>query len=206
MFLRSAFRPAVTRAVQSCFYSIDAQTMTVIDYMLKNEADAGEYYRNLSESTSNTGFKSIFAMLAAEEDKHYKALENVRVSGSDLMLDSSLTTSILKETKAVFEKMRDGLKDKGENIDTSSDQIKIYEAAREMEARNRDIYIEKAKSVQDPKIRSLFEIMAAEEQKHYIMIDEIVQMISKAEPGKGMWAESAEWNRLDDSLYDNWKY
>ena len=48
--------------------------------------------------------------------------------------------------------------------------------------------------------------VAAEEQKHYVMLDELIQFIGKAEPGSGRWTESAEFNRLDDDLYDNYKY
>ena len=40
--------------------------------------------------------------------------------------------------------------------------------------------------------------MAAEEQKHYIVLDEIVLAIGKAEPGV-----SLEFNRLNDALYDS---
>ena len=48
--------------------------------------------------------------------------------------------------------------------------------------------------------------VANEEQKHYVMMDELIQFIAKAEPGSGRWSESAEYNRLDDELYDNYRY
>ena len=48
--------------------------------------------------------------------------------------------------------------------------------------------------------------VANEEQKHYVMMDELIRFVAKAEPGSGRWAESAEYNRLDDELYDGYKY
>ena len=88
----------------------------------------------------------------------------------------------------------------------TKDQLELYLEAREIEARNRDEYIKRAQLATDPKVKALFQLVAAEEQKHYVMIDELIQFVSKAEPGRGAWAESAEFNRLDDALYDNYQY
>ena len=55
-------------------------------------------------------------------------------------------------------------------------------------------------------ILSMMLQVANEEQKHYVMMDELIQFVAKAEPGSGRWAESAEYNRLDDELYDGYKY
>lgn len=113
------------------------------------------------------------------------------------------TSTILRSTKSIFEEITE---DKSVDLLSSKDQLKLYEEARSIEERNRDEYIKRAKEATDPKVRALFELVAAEEQKHYVMMDELVQFIGKAEPGAGRHAESAEFNRLDDALYDGYKY
>eukprot|EP00997_Jenningsia_sp_PLL12_P005991 NODE_2533_length_907_cov_171.966200_g2080_i0.p1 GENE.NODE_2533_length_907_cov_171.966200_g2080_i0~~NODE_2533_length_907_cov_171.966200_g2080_i0.p1 ORF type:complete len:140 (-),score=48.76 NODE_2533_length_907_cov_171.966200_g2080_i0:215-634(-) len=139
-------------------------------------------------------------MLADEEAKHYKAIEQLRVSGDEMMDKPS---SILSDTRSIFQQIQD---DPKVSLLSSKDQMALYEGARDLEARNRDFYVEQAKDAKNPKVKALFQQMANEEQKHYVMIDELMQFVAKAEPGSGRWAESPEWVRLDDQLYDGWKY
>uniref|UniRef100_A0A7S4GDA3 Rubrerythrin diiron-binding domain-containing protein n=1 Tax=Eutreptiella gymnastica TaxID=73025 RepID=A0A7S4GDA3_9EUGL len=171
----------------------------VLEYLLKVEKDGEEYYRDLAAKAPNKGFQRIFTMLADEEQKHYAAIEDMAHSGETRLGKST----ILGVTKTIFEEVR-----ADPNVDflSSKDQLAVYTEARDIEARNRDEYVKRAKSVKDPKVRALFELVAAEEQKHYVMLDELIQFIGKAEPGSGRWTESAEFNRLDDDLYDNYKY
>eukprot|EP00667_Euglena_gracilis_P020824 EG_transcript_22617 len=148
---------------------------------------------------TNPGFKYIFTMLADEEAKHYRAIEELQASG-DLSLEKS---TILGETRNTFEQLK---ADPNAKITATKDQIDLYLEARAIEARNRDEYIKRAQLATDPKVKALFQLVANEEQKHYVMIDELIQFVGKAEPGRGAWIESAEFNRLDDALYDNYKY
>jgi|EP00669_Euglena_mutabilis_P006676 rubrerythrin len=171
----------------------------VMEYLLKVEKDGEEYYRKLAKDAGNPGFKYIFNMLADEEAKHYKAIEAMVSSGEQTLANSA----ILGETKNTFEKLR---ADPNAKITATRDQVELYIEARAVEASNRDEYLKRAQQVTDPKTRALFQLVAAEEQKHYVMLDELIQFIQKAEPGTGTWAESAEFNRLDDALYDNYKY
>jgi rubrerythrin len=173
--------------------------MGVLDYLLKVEKDGEEYYRGLAAKATNPGFKRILTMLADDEAKHYEAIEDMAHSGDTGMGKSS----ILATTKTIFESIRD---DPNVDLLSAKDQIALYEEARDLEARNRDEYIARAKAATDPKVRALFELVANEEQKHYVMMDELIQFIAKAEPGSGRWSESAEYNRLDDELYDNYRY
>uniref|UniRef100_A0A7S4FNN2 Rubrerythrin diiron-binding domain-containing protein n=1 Tax=Eutreptiella gymnastica TaxID=73025 RepID=A0A7S4FNN2_9EUGL len=164
--------------------------MDVLDYLLKVEKDGEEYYRGLAEKATNPGFKRILTMLADDEARHYQAIEDMAHSGDTGMGKST----ILKTTKSVFDQIR---ADPTVDLLAAKDQLELYAAARDLEARNRDEYIARASAASDPKVRALFELVANEEQKHYIMIDELIQFIQRD--------EEPDWEsyRLDDSLYDN---
>eukprot|EP00667_Euglena_gracilis_P027686 EG_transcript_34476 len=158
----------------------------VFEYLLKTEKDGEEFYRSLATKTSNAGFKYIFNMLADEEAKHYRAIETMDVS-SDLTLERS---TILGETRNVFEQIR---ADPNAKITSARDHIALYEEARNLEARSRDEYRRRAALATDPKVRALFQLVANEEQKHYVMIDELIKFVGKAEIGQGAHIESAEF-------------
>ena len=65
-------------------------------------------------------------------------------------------STILGVTKTIFEEVR-----ADPNVDflSSKDQLAVYTEARDIEARNRDEYVKRAKSVKDPKVRALFELV-----------------------------------------------
>lgn len=65
--------------------------------------DGEEYYRELAAKAPNAGFKYIFTMLADEELKHYRAIEDMHSSGETTLGKST----ILHSTKTIFEQLRD---------------------------------------------------------------------------------------------------
>eukprot|EP00667_Euglena_gracilis_P032340 EG_transcript_49403 len=111
--LRTALRPR---------YHGTADT-GVLDYLLKVEKDGEDYYRELAARAPNPGFKYIFTMLADEEAKHYRAIEELQASG-DLSLEKS---TILGETRNTFEQLK---ADPNAKITATKDQIDLYLEAR----------------------------------------------------------------------------
>ena len=65
-------------------------------------------------------------------------------------------SSILATTKTIFESIRE---DPNVDLLSAKDQIALYEEARDLEARNRDEYIARAKAATNPKVRALFELV-----------------------------------------------
>ena len=52
--------------------------MDIFEYALQMEKDGENFYRDLVRQTDNKGIKTILTMLADEEVKHYKAIEQVK--------------------------------------------------------------------------------------------------------------------------------
>jgi len=51
--------------------------MNIFEYAMQMEKDGEDYYRQLAQQTVNKGMRTILAMLADEEVKHYNVLESV---------------------------------------------------------------------------------------------------------------------------------
>ena len=56
--------------------------------------------------------------------------------------------------------------------------------------------MEKDGEAEDKEIELLFKKLAAEEDRHYRIMDNIVDFVSRPEPGN--WLENAEWHHLEE--------
>lgn len=160
--------------------------MNIFDYAMQLEKEGESYYRGLFEATQNNGLKSIFGWLADEEAKHYRIFESMKADSRPILTE----TTILRDAKTVFEQ----LKGKHESFHFENVQIEIYKKAQAMETKSRDFYQEKAKAVQDSYQQKLFLQIAEEEKKHYSLLENIIQFVSRPE----LWLENAEFYQLEE--------
>ncbi len=160
--------------------------MDIVEYALKMEKEGEAHYRTLSEQADNMGMKQIFDMLAKAEAEHYqtflKLKENQPVPSRD--------DAILSRVKNIFEQIHDT--EDWQNI--SGDQADAYRQARDVEKKSEEFYLEKAEELSDPVHKELCRAIAEEERKHYLVLDNILQLISHPDE----WIENAEWRHLDD--------
>ena len=141
------------------------------------------------DECNSVGLKNIFSMLADEEVKHYKFIEELRLQSGLPQIEN---TRILENVKNIFLEMKDGKQIP--HIDTT-EETNAYRKARDIEEKSRDFYLEKAETVDDEQEKLLLNLLAKEEEKHLHIMDNIVEFVSRAEPGK--WLENAEWQNLD---------
>jgi rubrerythrin len=160
--------------------------MNIYDYAMEKEKQAESLYRELVEKTSNEGFSNIFNMLANEEVKHYKLIEDMKNEVPAELSESD----ILPNAKKVFERMNQ----KKEEFVVETDLVEMYKKARGIEQQSRDFYLEKANEAGDAFQAEVFEKLAEEEQRHYLLIDNIIEMVLRPE----QWLENAEWHHMED--------
>lgn len=167
--------------------------MDIYTFAMKMEKDGEEYYRELAEKSSQ-GLAKIFTMLADEEVKHYEIVQELQQKSS---LPKVTKTELLQDVKNIFEDMRSGKLDfeQGLFIGTT-EETNAYRKARDIEAQSREFYLEKAGEAGDEEIELLLKSLAAEEDRHYRIMDNIVEFVSRPEPGN--WLENAEWHHLDE--------
>jgi rubrerythrin len=159
--------------------------MNIFEYAMQMEKDGEDYYRQLAQQTANKGLKTILAMLADEEVKHYNAIERMQSE------DAHMTdTTILTDAKNIFVQ----IKDSGASFDFDIKQTELYRKAQDIEERSRDFYLEKANEVDEQYQQDIFLRLAEEEKKHYFLLENIIEFVSRPET----WLENAEFYHLEE--------
>lgn len=160
--------------------------MDIFEFAMEKEKLSEDYYRQLSGKTENSGLKNIFGMLAGEEARHYDVVSKMK---EDSPVEVK-QTSVLSDAKAVFSKMRES----AENFNFDISQTELYRKARDIESESRDFYLAKAKEVTEEHLKGLFLQLAEEEKKHYFLLENIIEFVSRPE----QWLENAEFYHLEE--------
>ncbi len=159
--------------------------MNIFEYAMQMEKDGENYYRQLAWQTANKGLQTILTMLADEEVKHYNAIEKMQTT-EPLMAEAT----ILTDARNIFVQ----IKESGESFDFDIKQTDLYRKAQDIEKESQDFYTEKADEATEEYQRELFLKLADEERKHYFLLDNIIEFVSKPE----YWLENAEFFHLEE--------
>ncbi len=159
--------------------------INIFEYAMQMEKDGEGYYRQLAQQTANKGIRTILTMLADEEVKHYNAVEKMKTEKPQLA-----ETRILADAKNVFVQ----IKESGESFDFDIKQTELYKRAQDIEKKSRDFYTEKANEVTKEYQKELFLRLADEEKKHYFLLENIVEFVTRPET----WLENAEFYHLEE--------
>ena len=81
------------------------------------------------------------------------------------------------------------------HINTSEDAVN-FRKARDIEEMSQTFYLEKAEQVEGVEAKQIFLKLAQEEGKHLRIMENIVEFVSRPEPGN--WLENAEWTHLEE--------
>ena len=165
--------------------------MNIYQFAMQMEKDGENYYRQLAKESTLPGLGKIFVMLADEEVKHFKVIEELSRKNKNPQLAE---TEILENVKNVFASM------KGESkVDMHINTTKAaneYRKACTIEDMSQKFYLEKAETVEGEEERKIFLRLAAEEATHLRIMENIVEFVTRPEPGN--WLENAEWHHLDE--------
>jgi len=159
--------------------------VNIFIYAMQMEKDGEDYYYKLAQETNNKGLRAVFSMLAQEEAKHYEIISKARAARPQMA-----ETSILSDAKNVFAQMAEA----GDSFDPGAGQIGAYEKAREIEKKSMEFYKEKAGEVEQDYQKELFLKLAEEEKKHYFLVQNIIDFVSKPQT----WLENAEFCHLEE--------
>lgn len=168
--------------------------MDIFEFAMQKEKYSEDYYRELASKIGNKGLKNIFNMLADEEAKHYKIVQQIRTQIPLKITD----TPVLKNAKKVFEKMRGSTENFNPpnvwRVKFDISELQLYEKARDIEQESKDFYLEKAEEVADTHQKEIFKKLANEEQKHFIILENICDFVAKPQS----FLENAEFHHIDD--------
>lgn len=139
--------------------------MTVYDFAMQMEQDGKAYYNELRAKTENPAIQKIFDMLAQDEQDHYDAIKaSLKVIGVSKTLDHALN---------VFDQIK-------ENAETMYFEISedALRHALDIEYKSIKFYEEQNDKADHPDEKSLFTQLVSEESKHYILIENFLDIVS----------------------------
>ena len=154
--------------------------MNVYDFAMKMELDGKAYYERLSSETPVAALHNIFLSLAADEQKHYETVRDLKAGKVADMAESSA----LEKTRSLFDRpsaereAAAGLK----NV------LEGYRHARKIEADSIRFYEDMAKKEANPDALRLILQIAEEERKHYNIMDNICDFVQAPQTYLA-WAE-----------------
>jgi rubrerythrin len=159
------------------------RTMDIFEFAIKMEMDGQHYYENLAAQSRDASIKNVMKMLAEDEVKHRQAIEKIRLSTCGMA-----ETKILERARNVFEQMREF----GGIPELTGDEESLYRHAMDLENASHAFYLDRADQVARPEQRELFERLAEEEQKHYHLLQGLVDFVGRPKN----WLEDAEYNSI----------
>ena len=160
--------------------------MDVYDYAMQLERDGEHYYREAASGSPHEGLKKVFTMLADAEVVHFNVFKGMKEHEPGELPEASLLTDV----KNIFKAM----KEEGGLEGVNDSQIELYRKAQEIEKQTEDFYLSKAPLAAGPVERETFLRVAAEEHKHYLLLERMVDFVSRPE----QWLENAEFYHLEE--------
>ena len=159
--------------------------MDIFAYAMQMEKDGEIYYRELSAQTENDGIKNILTRLANAEVVHYKIFQAMKSKEQLQETDSKNLAGI----KNIFAQ----LKENGPS-GVNSTQVDLYRKAQDLEEKTRDFYLEQAKESKNEDEKAIFQKLANEEKKHYLILENIINFVNKP----ATWLENPEWYNVEE--------
>jgi rubrerythrin len=160
--------------------------MNIFDFAKEKEKYAEEFYRDRAAKSPDKGLAEVFLLLANEEEKHYELIEKMQ---ADAPVELGETT-VLADAAAIFEKIREG----ANKFSFGKRELELYREAQKIEENARKFYLEKANEVKPRAQKDVFLTLAEEEKKHYFLLDNIIEFVSRPE----QWLENAEFYHLEE--------
>lgn len=155
--------------------------MNSLEFAINMELDGEKYYLEQAEINKDNSLKTVFLLLAKDEENHARILRNKSSELSNVLKDSNT----LSESKNVFK----GIENFKSEIKEIPNQLDLYRAALEKEKQSIDLYHKFLSEATDDKAKELFKYLIKQEEDHYAILDELVILINRPDE----WVESAEF-------------
>jgi len=145
--------------------------MNIFDFAMKMELQGKTVYENLASSAKLPGIRTIYATLAADEQKHYDIFRDLKEGKEWVMADSPA----LDQARTVFAQL---LLEKDRALDLTED-LDAFRVGMQMELDSIRLYEGMAKKEDDPEKTQLYLRLANEEKKHYNIIENICDFLMR---------------------------
>lgn len=162
--------------------------MDVYDYAMKMELDGKAFYEKLAAECDSEGLCHIFNELAQDEQKHFDIFHKLKEKES---VESMIDSTALEGAKNLFAEMQADQTTR-KLLKTNLDG---YRYAMKAEQESVDLYLEAAGKESDSTVKELLLRIAAEEQKHLNILENVYEFV-KTPDHTLVWGEWSNLNEL----------
>lgn len=162
--------------------------MDILEFALEKERLISQHYQLLADKAQNIGIRNILMMLAEEEFAHYQTIESMKTDAPIQLTE----TNVLEEAKDIF----NSIKESAEKFDFTTTEADLYRDVRDKEKKSMEFYQQKALEVQDEIQKKIFQDLAKEEYKHYMVIANICEFVESPE----CYLENAEFVHMAEDF------
>ena len=158
--------------------------MNVLDFAIEMENDGFAYYKNLADSSTLPGLKTIFSSLAADELKHaavFKALNAGETVGK------IAASEALETARNLFKQLPGDT----EELKSMADSLQAYQHAMKLEANSFRFYEEIAGKETNPDVKALLLQVAEEEHQHFNILENVYHFVNAPN-------QSLEWGEFSN--------
>ncbi len=169
---------------------------TILDIAIANEVEGHKILTNAKESANTALAKATFDFLASEELNHIELIKDFAktLAGAQEWDDSRLKEISLSEAGSHIKNIFERFAAEFETVSASSDErLETYKVAMDMEHRGYDFYSGAAKKVHDERAKQLFNFLAAEEERHFKMIQDTHDFLNHPD---GIMAMEERWMQI----------
>ena len=162
--------------------------MNVFEIAMEKEKEVKTYYEKLAEETSHTGVKNIFTLLAADEQRHFDAVQTLKNEIECAVPADSPALSAAKEVIGAFfgdtvpaSKLKKSLDSYRHAMHVESESVKFYESI--------------LGTVEDKGVKQVLTTILSQEREHYTIVENLYEYVLKPEYFLE-WAEFSNLRRL----------
>lgn len=159
--------------------------MNVFDYALKVELQGKAAYEKAAAECTDRGLKGILLGMAADEQKHYEVIKQLKEGYDRVEVPAS---GVLSGARTYFEQAAE----KG-GLTFSANQGRVWRSLLSAEQEAEKFYREKAAETENKHEREVLLQIAGEERQHARLIQGMVDFVAAPD----QWLASGEWDRLD---------
>lgn len=137
---------------------------------LRMEEEGKRFYQDALKRVNNQFARRTLEFLIKEEDRHIDKIirfNEYLLGRGDFDIEAECSTDVPERLKALIDEAAVATI---KNIEDSSSDVEVYEAAMEFERRGYQFYQEASRKEEDERLKRFFEFLVSEEIKHFQLL------------------------------------
>jgi rubrerythrin len=137
-----------------------------------------EFYMKAAKKSTNAFGRKVFEALAEDENRHIEAIQGYCLNIAKKDATPALCT-VMPPHKGIKERMIFGRRETEhlKGVKSSTNELKAYEIAMEMENDGYDFYKKALEATQDQNAKELYTFLLGEEKAHFELISDTYEYL-----------------------------